>query len=93
MENSTDATRRGNYSAGMANLWEFIKAVFRHWRAGTTGGILAVILLVSGAFHPLSKEVIAGALIGYVVFAAYYAWKEERGKRGEKKCYPRFTES
>ena len=69
-----------------ADLWRFVKGVGRHWIAGVTGGILAVALFLAATFHPLPKNIIVAALIGYVVVSAFYAWREEHHmaqKRGD----------
>ena len=64
----------------MADLWEYIKTVARHWVAGVTGGLLAVAMMLSGVFHPFPRNIVLGGLLGYVLLASYYAWKEERRK-------------
>jgi hypothetical protein len=60
-----------------ADLYEFLKALGRKWRSGVTGGILAVVLSLTGVFSPLPKHVVAAALVGYVFIAAFYAWREQ----------------
>jgi hypothetical protein len=59
------------------DLYEFLKALVRKWRFGLTGGILAVVLLLTGVFNPLPKHVVAAAVIGYVLVAAFFAWQEQ----------------
>lgn len=68
----------------VADLWDFARAVFRHWIAGVTGGILAAALSLTGIFHPLPKNIIVAALIGYVIVAAFYAWREEHKKAQDR---------
>jgi hypothetical protein len=60
-----------------ADLYEFLKALGRKWKSGVTGGILAVVLSLTGIFSPLPKHVVAAAVIGYVIIAAFYAWREQ----------------
>jgi len=64
----------------MADLWLFLRSVLHHWRAGVTGGVIAVASLVSGVFHPMPRHIVAAALAGYFVLAAFYAWRDERRK-------------
>lgn len=61
----------------MDDIWEFSKAVVRHWIAGVTGGILAVAIMLSGTFHPVRQELIAAALVGYFAVATFMAWREQ----------------
>lgn len=70
----------GHYPSLVADLWDFARAVLRHWIAGVTGGIIAAALSLAGIFHPLPKNIIAAVLIGYVLVAAFYAWREEHKK-------------
>jgi hypothetical protein len=72
------------YAVLVADLLAFTKAVFRHWIAGMTGGILAAGLSITGIFHPLPKNIITAALIGYVIVAAFYAWREEHKKAQDR---------
>jgi hypothetical protein len=60
-----------------ADLFQFVKALGHKWKSGVTGGILAVVLSLTGIFGRLPKHVIAAALIGYVIIAAFYAWREQ----------------
>ena len=38
---------------------------------------MAVALSLTGIFRPLPKQVVAAALIGYTIIAAFYAWREQ----------------
>ena len=59
------------------DLLAFFRSVFRHWRAGVTGGVIAVAVLIATTYYRVPKAVITAALVGYVVVAAFYAWREE----------------
>jgi len=66
------------------DLWTFTKAVFRHWRAGVTGGAIAVGSLFAATYYPIPRSVITAALVGYVLVAAFYAWREEHRNAKER---------
>ncbi len=68
---------RVRYAPFMADLLAYLAAVGRHWKSGTTGGSLAVVLMFASNFHPLPKTYVAAALLGYVLVAGFFAWREE----------------
>jgi hypothetical protein len=61
----------------LLTLLTYVRVVGRHWKAGATGGILAVALMLGSTFHPLPKQLIGRALLGYVLVAGFYAWREQ----------------
>ncbi len=63
--------------AFMAELVTYLTALGRHWKSGATGGIFAVAIMLSSTFYPLPKYVVAAALLGYVLVAGFFAWREQ----------------
>lgn len=78
LENIADSWARPKYAAGVAEIRQFAKAVVQHWVAGITGGIVGVAVTLSATlFHPLPKHIVVAAIFGYLIFAAFYAWREQ----------------
>lgn len=67
----------GRYSRFMSDLVAYLTTLGRHWKSGATGGILAVLIMISSTFYPLPKYVVAAALLGYVLIAGFFAWREQ----------------
>src|SRR5262245_53687358 len=60
----------------MSDLFTYLRAVGRHWMVGVTGGAIAVGLMLT-IFYPLPKNIIGAALVGYVLVAGFYAWRDQ----------------
>jgi hypothetical protein len=55
----------------------FLRRLVVSGSPGSLAGFWAVALSLTGIFRPLPKHVVAAALIGYVIIAAFYAWREQ----------------
>jgi hypothetical protein len=77
MEIYVSITARGRYARFMADLRTYLAALYRHWKVGVTGGSIAMLLMF---FDPLPELFIAAALLGYVVVAGFYAWRDQYQK-------------
>lgn len=67
----------------MKEVATFVAALFRHWKALLTSGVLAVALVVLPAWNvAVPKGVIQAAIVFCIVAAAFGAWKDEQRRLG-----------
>ena len=57
----------------------YVRALWRHWRSGITGGaVTAILTAVAATGHPIYPSVGIAFVVGMVVVASFGAWREER---------------
>jgi len=68
----------------LKNIWNFIRAVARHWGALMTGGFLIGLLFIyQGTGHTVLPSVYWGIALVALFVAFYRAWAEERSAKEE----------
>lgn len=66
----------------MSALWEFIKAVWKRWRTGLTGGALVALLVVFQATgHSVSAWFYGVIVVATLCRAFFLVWRDELRKR------------
>lgn len=66
----------------MANVWEYVRAVYRHWVTAVTSTIVAVFATAWGLSggRALTTGALAGISVTLFAVASYQAWMEKRGE-------------